>query len=163
METGTPRTESDDRIVKTIEIQAPVSRVWEALTDHEQFGTWFRVALDQPFEPGGKSTGQMTEPGCEHMTWLATVERMEPERFFSFRWHDYDESSELDISAQPTTVVEFHLEPTPAGTRLTIIESGFAALGDPRRLEAMRSNTRGWEIQAGRIAAYVEEHAQASR
>jgi len=147
--------DTEDRIVKVIELDAPVSRVWRALTDHEEFGQWFRVKLDGPFKPGAISTGRMTYPGYEHLPWLAVVERMEPERLFSFRWHDYDEKSGIDIADQPTTLVEFRLESTPRGTRLTVTESGFSAIPDPRRLEVLRSNAEGWEIQTKNIAAYV--------
>lgn len=144
-----------DRIVKQVELQAPVSRVWRALTDHEEFGQWFRVRLDGPFVPGAVSTGMMTYPGYEHCPWLATVERMEPETLFSFNWHDFDEAAGVDIADQPTMLVEFRLEPTSQGTLLTIIESGFEALPDPRRMEVLRGNTEGWNIQAENIAAYV--------
>lgn len=143
-------------IVKTVDLNAPVSRVWRALTDYKQFGEWFRVKLDQPFEAGGLSTGQMTYPGYENCPWRAVVERIEPERLFSFSWHDFDETSDADVADQPTMLVEFRLEPIDAGTRLTITESGFEALPDPRRLEVLRGNTEGWNIQAQNIADYVE-------
>jgi uncharacterized protein YndB with AHSA1/START domain len=145
-----------DRIVKTVELAASVSRVWRALADHKEFGQWFRVRLDGDFEAGAVSTGQMTFPGYEHYPWLAVVERVEHERLLSFRWHDFDETSSVDIADQPTTLVEFHLEPTTAGTRLTIIESGFETIPDPRRLEVLRGNTEGWNIQANHIAAHVQ-------
>ncbi len=144
-----------DRIVKTINLRAPVSRVWRALSDHHEFGQWFRVSLDGPFEAGCISTGKMTYPGYEHYPWLAVVERMEPENLLSFKWHDFDEKSGIEISKQPSTLVEFRLEPIPQGTRLTITESGFDALPDHRRLEVLRGNTEGWNIQADNIAAYV--------
>ncbi len=110
--------DSDDRIEKVIEMDAPVARVWRALTDSEEFGQWFRVKLDGPFKPGAVSTGKMTYPGFEGWPWLATVERMEPERLFSFRWHDYDSKSGVPMAKQPTTLVEFRLQPIPRGTRL---------------------------------------------
>lgn len=144
-----------DRIVKTIELKATVTRVWRALADHTEFGQWFRVELDGPFKPGAVSTGKMTCPGYEHYPWLAVVERMEHERLFSFRWHDFDESSGVDISEQPTTLVEFRLESIPEGTRLTITESGFESIPDPRRLEVLRDNTKGWDMQANGIATHV--------
>ncbi|HEX5957253.1 MAG TPA: SRPBCC family protein [Hyphomicrobiaceae bacterium] len=144
-----------DRIVKIVDLKAPVARVWRALTDHNEFGQWFRVRLDGPFEPGALSTGQMTYPGFEHYPWRAVVVRMEPERLFSFRWQDFDEKSGTDGALQPTTLVEFRLEPTPEGTRLTITESGFEAIAEPRRLEVLRNNTRGWNIQAENIASHV--------
>lgn len=146
-----------DMIVKTVELRAPVSRVWRALSDHEEFGAWFRVRLDGPFVPGGISTGRMTYPGYEHYPWLATVEKMEPERLLSFRWHDFDEASGLAVADQSTTLVEFRLEPVAGGTLLTITESGFEALPEHRRLEVLRGNTQGWNIQAENIAHHVAE------
>lgn len=144
-----------DRIVKTVELKAPLSRVWRAVSDHNEFGQWFRVKLDGPFRPGAVSTGKMTYPGCEGYPWLAVVERMEPERLLSFRWHDFDEKSGVEVSKQPSMLVEFRLEPTAEGTRLTITESGFEALPDHRRLEVLRGNTEGWNIQADNITAHV--------
>lgn len=148
-----------DRIVKIVDLNAPVSRVWRALSDHNEFGQWFRVKLDGPFEPGTLSTGKMTYPGYEHYPWLATIERMEPEKLFSFRWHHHEGKANVDISKQPTTLVEFRLEPLPDGTRLTITESGFEGLPDGRRIEILRGNTEGWNIQAGHIAAHVASTA----
>jgi uncharacterized protein YndB with AHSA1/START domain len=145
-----------DRIVKTIELKASVSRVWRALSDHIEFGQWFRVKLDGPFVPGAVSTGQMTFPGYEHYPWRAVVEQMEPERILSFRWHDFDEKSGIDVADQPMTLVEFHLATMNGGCRLTIIESGFEAIPDPRRIEVLRGNTEGWNIQADNIAAHVQ-------
>ena len=145
-----------DRIVKQVEVRAPVSRVWRALSDPKEFGTWFRVELDGPFRPGMISTGKMTYPGAEHLPWLATVVRVEPERLLSFRWHDFDEGSGVDVADQPTTLVEFLLEAVPEGTRLTITESGFDALPDHRRLEVMRGNKEGWNIQAKNLADHVD-------
>jgi uncharacterized protein YndB with AHSA1/START domain len=144
-----------DQIVKTVTLKAPVARVWRALADHNEFGQWFRVKLDQPFAPGALSTGKITYPGAEHYPWRATVERMEKERLLSFRWHHFDENSDVDVSEQPTTLVEFRLEPVPDGTRLTITESGFDSLPDARRAEIVRGNTEGWNIQADHIAAHV--------
>jgi uncharacterized protein YndB with AHSA1/START domain len=151
--------DSDDGIEKVIEMDAPVARVWRALTDYQEFGQWFRVKLDGPFKPGTVSTGKMTYPGFEGWPWLATVERMEPERLFSFRWHDYDTKSGVPIAQQPTTLVEFRLQAIPRGTRLTITESGFSAIPEPRRLEVIRGNTEGWNIQASNIAAHVASSA----
>ena len=147
---------SEDKIEKLITLKAPVGRVWRALTDYTEFGAWFRVNLDGPFEPGLLVTGKLTFPGYEHHPWRATVERMEPEALFSFRWHDFDEKSDKDIADQPTTLVEFRLESIDEGTtQLTIIESGFSAIDDPRRLEALRDNNEGWDVQAKQLSAYV--------
>jgi uncharacterized protein YndB with AHSA1/START domain len=146
-----------DRIEKTIDLDAPVSRVWRALTDHEEFGKWFRVRLDGPFRVGEVSTGQMTYPGYEHFRWHATVTSMEAERLFAFTWCPYSDNPDADYAREPTTLVEFRLEPTSNGTRLLMCESGFAALpDDPRRVDALRMNTEGWNIQAANIAAHVD-------
>ena len=144
----------DDRIEKIIDLAAPVSRVWRALTDHREFGQWFRVQLDGPFEVGAVSRGVMTYPGYEHLPWEAVIKRIEPERLFAFSWIDVDPKT--GVRSDATMLVEFRLEPTATGTRLTITESGFQALPDPRRFEALRENTQGWDAQAKNIAAHVE-------
>lgn len=146
----------EDRIEKVIELAAPVSRVWRALTDHEQFGQWFRVDLDGPFVVGELCRGRMTYPGYEGMKWEATVQVMEPERLFSFSWCPYGEDPDIDYSNEPQTLVEFRLEPTSSGTRLTILETGFSALSDAFRVDALHNNTQGWNEQAKNIAAHVE-------
>jgi uncharacterized protein YndB with AHSA1/START domain len=144
-----------ERIEKSIELAAAPERVWRALTDHEEFGAWFRVKLDGPFAAGEPSTGHMTFPGYEHVRWEATVERIEAPTLFSFRWHPYAIDSEVDYSGEPTTLVEFRLEPIATGTRLTVTESGFEALPEQRRPDAFRMNERGWEAQMANIAAHV--------
>ena len=107
-------------IEKRIELKAPVSRVWRALTDHREFGQWFRVKLEGPFVPGEVSRGQITYPGYEHIKWEAIVQKMEPERLFSFTWHPYAIDPNVDYSGEPATLVEFKLEPKGGGTLLTV-------------------------------------------
>ena len=144
-----------DRIEKTIELNAPVSRVWKALTDHEEFGKWFRVRLETPFVPGQVARGQITYPGYEHVRWEAVVQKMEPERLFSFTWHPYAVDPDKDYSMEPPTLVEFTLQKTPGGTLLRIVESGFDKLPAGRRDEAFRMNEEGWAGQCENIATYV--------
>jgi uncharacterized protein YndB with AHSA1/START domain len=145
-----------DRIEKVIDLKAPVARVWRALTDHEEFGAWFRVRLDGPFMAGQVSRGNITYPGKEHLRWEVVVQAMEPERRFSFTWHPYAVDPKVDYSQEPSTLVEFTLEPIPTGTRLRIVESGFDKLPAHRRDEAVRMNDRGWGIQTEMIARHVE-------
>jgi uncharacterized protein YndB with AHSA1/START domain len=149
----------DDRIQKRIELKAPVSRVWQALTDHREFGAWFRVALEGPFVPGQEVRGRITWPGAEHLTMTATVQRMESERRFSFTWHPYAIDPAIDYSAEPPTLVEFTLEAIPDGTLLTVIESGFAALPAHRRDLAFRMNEQGWSIQIQNISQHLGQTA----
>jgi uncharacterized protein YndB with AHSA1/START domain len=146
---------STDRIEKSIELKAPISRVWRALTDHREFGTWFRVRLDGPFVPGQISRGQTTYPGYEHIRWEAVVQRMEPERLFSFTWHPYAVDPDEDYSGEPPTLVEFTLEPMADGTLLRVVESGFDRLPKKRRNEAFRMNEGGWRVQIENIARHV--------
>jgi uncharacterized protein YndB with AHSA1/START domain len=146
-----------DRIEKVIDLKAPVARVWRALTDHEEFGTWFRVRLDAPFVPGKVACGQITYPGYEHLRWEAVVQTMEPERLFSFTWHPYAVDPKTDYSGEPPTLVEFTLEKIPTGTRLRVVESGFDKLPANRRDEAFRMNEGGWSAQTGNIARHVEQ------
>ena len=149
----------DDRIEKRIELKAPVSRVWQALTDHREFGAWFRVALEGPFVPGQEVRGRITWPGAEHLTMTATVQRMESERRFSFTWHPYAIDPAIDYSAEPPTLVEFTLEAIPDGTLLTVTESGFAALPAHRRDLAFRMNEQGWSIQIQNISQHLGQTA----
>ena len=99
----------NDRIEKRIELRAPVSRVWRALTDHREFGEWFRVKLDGPFVPGEISTGHITYPGYEHLKWEAIVQKLEAETVVSFTWHPYAIDPKVDYSNEPATLVEFRL------------------------------------------------------
>jgi uncharacterized protein YndB with AHSA1/START domain len=143
-------------IRKQIELPAPVSRVWRALTDHREFGEWFRVKLDGPFLAGEVSRGHITYPGYEHLQWEAVVQKIEPERLFSYTWHPYAVDPRVDYSKEPSTLVEFRLEKAANGTLLTITESGFEKLkDDQRRLEALRMNEGGWTEQVRNIEAHV--------
>jgi uncharacterized protein YndB with AHSA1/START domain len=145
----------DDRIEKRIELKAPVSRVWRALTDYREFGEWFRVKLEGPFVPGQVSRGRITYPGYEHLKWEAVVQKMEPERQFSFTWHPYAIDPNADYSQEPPTLVEFTLEKTTTGTLLVLTESGFDKIPSGRRLEAFRMNEGGWTIQMTNIENHV--------
>ncbi len=148
---------NQDQIHKIVELAAPVSRVWQALTDHTEFGEWFRVRLDQPFVVGKTTTGNITYPGHEHMEWESITERMEFERLFVFSWPPGAIDPDTEYGPDAKVVVRFELEPTDqGGTRLTITESGFMQFPESKRLEALRSNTEGWDIQAKNIAAHVD-------
>jgi uncharacterized protein YndB with AHSA1/START domain len=143
-------------IEKRIELKAPVSRVWRALTDHREFGEWFRVKLEGPFVAGQVSRGHITHPGYEHVRWEATVQRMEPEKLFSFTWHPYAIDPAIDYTMEPTTLIEFRLEPKDGGTLLILAESGFDAIPKDQRIEAFRMNERGWGQQMINIARHVD-------
>ncbi len=144
-------------IEKQIELKAPVSRVWRALTDYQEFGEWFRVKLEGPFVPGQVSRGHITWPGYEHLRWEAVVQKMEPERLFSFTWHPFSVDPNHDYSQETPTLVEFRLEKSANGTLLWLTESGFDKIPSDRRLEAFRKNEGGWEQQMKNIETHVAD------
>lgn len=144
-----------DRIEKQVLLKAPLAKVWKALTDTREFGAWFRVRLDGQFAVGRRIRGPITYPGYEHVTMDVTVETMETERLFAFRWHPAAVNPGVDYSAEPTTLVEFRLEKKPEGTLLTVVESGFDAIPAGRRDEAFRLNSGGWTIQVENIRQHV--------
>jgi len=149
----------EPRIEKRIELKAPVSRVWRALTDYREFGEWFRVKLEGPFVVGQVSRGYITHPGYEHVKWEALVQKMEPERLFSFTWPHAESLDKAtyspDYSKAPRTLVEFRLEKTASGTLLTVTESGFENIPADRREEAFRQNDGGWTEQMKNIEKFV--------
>jgi uncharacterized protein YndB with AHSA1/START domain len=147
----------DNRIEKSIELKAPVSRVWRALTDYREFGNWFRVKLDGPFVAGQASHGHITYPGYEHVEWNAIVQKIEPERRFSFTWHPYAIDPKIDYSKETPTLVEFRLEKIPSGTLLVLTESGFDKIPSDRRFDAFRMNDGGWAQQMKNIEKHVEQ------
>ncbi len=146
---------STDRIEKRILLHAPRARVWRALADVEEFGRWFGVRLKGAFAPGARMTGRVTNPGYEHLTFEMTIERMEPERVFSWRWHPAAVDAGVDYDSEPTTLVVFTLEEAAGGTLLTVVESGFDAIPLARREKAFRMNEEGWTIQAKNIERHV--------
>ena len=150
---------STDRIERQIHIKAPRSKVWRALADAESFGEWFGVALKgKRFVAGEPCEGNITYPGYEHLMWNVTVERVEPERLLSFRWHPYAIDPDVDYSAEATTLVQFELEETAEGTLLRLVESGFDQIPAHRRAEAFRMNSGGWDEQMKNIDIYVAAH-----
>jgi uncharacterized protein YndB with AHSA1/START domain len=169
---------SFDRIEKKVTLRAPVSRVWRAIADAKEFSRWFGIKLAGEFAPGRAVKGIFDEGGLNEAavleyqkklglppskvkmpdkdTVFCTVDRVEPETYFSFRWIPYGIDAEADPKNEPTTLVEFKLEPAPEGTVLTIVESGFARVPEHRRERAFRMNEGGWAGQAENVRKYVE-------
>jgi uncharacterized protein YndB with AHSA1/START domain len=149
-------TTSTDRIEKTVTLRAPRARVWRALTNAGEFGAWFLVTLESEFAAGATVRGRITYPGYEHLTLEMVIDRIEPEHYFSYRWHPAPESG-VDYSPEPMTLVEFTLDEADGGTVLTIVESGFDRLPVARRAEAFRANEGGWAEQITNIARHVSK------
>jgi uncharacterized protein YndB with AHSA1/START domain len=156
---------STDRIEKKVLLRAPRKRVWRALSDSTEFGTWFGVKFDGPFTPGASMRGVIVptqvnaevanaQKPYEGLPFEITIEKMEPERLFSFRWHPFAIERGVDYSAEPTTLVVFALEELPGGVMLTVTESGFDQIPLARRAKAFTANEQGW----GMMVKLVEEY-----
>jgi uncharacterized protein YndB with AHSA1/START domain len=146
-----------DRIEKAIILRAPRSKVWRALTDSAQFSEWFGATLKDPFLPGARVQGPVRHPGYEHLTMDITIDRVEPERLFSWRWHPGGDP-QVDPS-EPATLVVFKLEEVPEGTRLTVTETGFDRIPVARQAKAYRENDEGWTGQMEAIRKYLARTA----
>jgi uncharacterized protein YndB with AHSA1/START domain len=147
----------NNSIMKRIELTAPVSRVWRALTDHTEFGTWFRARLDGPFVIGRATRGPSTYPGYEHIQFEIVVTRLEPERSFAFTWGPYAVEPNEEGANDPPTTVEFRLEAVVGGTRLHLVETGYDKFPSDRREIVFRDNDDGWTVQLENIKRHVEQ------
>lgn len=166
-----------DKIEKGVTLRAPIARVWRAIADAQEFGRWFGFTLEGQFVAGQTIRGTLEEPYdearlMEHQKQLGlvpsrirlpdklsvfcTVERIEPPRYFSFRWVPYGIDAEAALEGEPTTLVEFRLEAVAEGTRLTVVESGFDRVPAHRRARAFRMNELGWSAQADNLRRHVE-------
>jgi hypothetical protein len=99
--------------------------------------------------------GRITHPGYEHLVCEMLIERIEPERLFSWRWHPGAIDPAIDYSGEPTTLVVFELEEVDSGTLVRLVETGFDDLPPARRLDAFRLNSGGWETQMKNIEKHV--------
>jgi uncharacterized protein YndB with AHSA1/START domain len=159
-----------DRIEKKVLLRAPKKRIWRALSDSSEFGSWFGVKFDGLFAPGACVRGVVApttvdaevakaQKEYEGMPFEITIEQMEPERLFSFRWHPFAVERGVDYSAEPTTLVVFELEEVAHGIMLTVTESGFDRIPLARRAKAFTANEGGWGMVVKLIEQYVC-HAQ---
>jgi uncharacterized protein YndB with AHSA1/START domain len=146
---------STDRIEKNIVLKAPRARVWRALTDAEELGSWFGMKLEGSFAAGRSTHGKVTHPGYEHLEVELAIETIEPQSLFSFRWHPHAIDPKVDYASEPTTLVEFTLADVEGGTHLTIVESGFDRLPKARRAIAFHANGEGWDAQLRNIERHV--------
>jgi uncharacterized protein YndB with AHSA1/START domain len=159
-----------DRIQKRVVLRAPLERVWKALSDSAQFGSWFGAAFDAPFAPGKPMKRRIvptkadpevarTQEPYAGAPFELTVDRIEPMRLFSFRWHPFAVDPKVDYSSEPTTLVTFEIESVPGGTQLTITESGFDRIPAGRRGKAFEMNDHGWTHQVRLVEKYLAHAA----
>jgi uncharacterized protein YndB with AHSA1/START domain len=147
---------STDRIEKQIQLRAPRTKVWKALTDLGQFQQWFGATLTGKFAPGQTVKGHVNAKGYDHVQMVIDVVKLDPEGYFAYRWTPYATDATRDYSTEPKTLVEFTLEEVDGGTRLTVVETGFDRVAADRRDEAFKMHTGGWEGQLKNIGKYVE-------
>jgi uncharacterized protein YndB with AHSA1/START domain len=138
-----------DRIERTVELAHPPAAVWAALTTAEGLAGWFGNEAAIDLRPGGSAWMRWTGEG---FTANMQVERVEEPRVFGFTWHIYG----LPDDDPRRTYVEFTLEPVAAGTRLTVVESGFAQLPDDAHRKSYDGNTEGWAKELGELAGYLD-------
>lgn len=147
-----------DRIERSVLIQAPRARVWRALTNAQDFGTWFGAELKgQIFAPGQRVRGPM-DGSCGHddVMFDVVVDRIEPQDLFSYRWHPAAIEPGADYPNEELTLVTFTLQDAPGNaTRLTVVESGFDKVDPKRRREAFRMNSAGWDAQIVNLVRHV--------
>jgi uncharacterized protein YndB with AHSA1/START domain len=139
-----------DQIEREVVIEAPVERVWALITEPEHVGAWFADAgAEIDLRPGGAMTMRWEHYG----TVLGRVERVEPQRVFAYRWS----TTEDEPAEGHSTLVEFSLSADGDGTRVRVVETGFASLDAPEadRRKKLEENTEGWRMELGHLA----EHA----
>jgi uncharacterized protein YndB with AHSA1/START domain len=158
-----------DRIEKKVLLRAPRARVWHAISDSQAFGTWFGVAFEGPFVAGQWLRGKIVPTTVDEkvaeqqkpyvgMRCDVLVERIEPEKRLSFRWHP-GADPDIDPATAPTTLVSFDLEEAEGGTALTITESGFHQIPLAKRAKAFSDNEGGWAAQCDLLAKYLARGA----
>ena len=157
---------STDHIEEKILLKEALHRVWRAISDSKEFGTWFGMKVDGPFTPGAIMRGVIVptqvnaevaaaQKQYEGKQMEITIERMEPERLISFRWHPHAIEPGVDYSSEPTTLIVFALEQMPDGVLLTVTESGFDQIPLARRAQAFQANDRGWGMVVKLVGDYL--------
>ena len=155
-----------DRIEKKLLLRAPLDRVWRAISDAKQFGSWFGVEFESDFVPGARLIGRLVptkvdpevaqaQESYSGKTIEVRIDRVEPMRLFSFGWHPFAVDPDVDYSKEPMTLVEFELNEVPGGTMLTLAESGFDRISLARRAEAFEANEEGWLAQMKLLEKYL--------
>lgn len=153
-------------------LQATRERLWKAVSESDQFGSWFGVAFDGPFVQGARLTGRIVPTTVDSdiaklqephagKSFELSVDQIEPMRRISFRWHPFAIEPGVDYSNEPTTLIVFELHEAAGGTLLTISESGFDQIPLFRRATAFEANDGGWAMQTTLIAKYLATPAVA--
>ncbi|MEQ9452471.1 MAG: SRPBCC family protein [Pseudomonadales bacterium] len=153
---GEDASATDDEIVRTVTLKASIDKVWSAISDPQQFGTWFRCTVEGEFNPGTIVNCASTYEGHEEMVWQKLIKAVEPKRYFAFSWSPGDTGADQLEPDGEQTLVEFFLQETNEGTVLKIRESGFAALSEELRNRSFELNSSGWDAQVENITQHVQ-------
>lgn len=159
-----------DRIEKRILLRASRDRVWHALTDSREFGIWFGMRFTEPFVQGKRLDATIVptqvdpetaamQKQFEGTTFDILIERIEPKRLFSYRWHPGAVDPNVDYDKEPMTLVEFVLTDADGGIMLTVTESGFDKIPLARRAAAFSGNEQGWAKVVTLIEKYLDREA----
>jgi len=146
-----------DRIDRTIEVNAPPDRVWRVLTTAKDLAAWFKVNIEGEIAPGAEVWMTSTSPGYEGQRFLVRVTEMTPPRRFAWQWHPGAVDPAVDYAREPWTTVTFTLEPSGAGTRLSVAETGFNDVSLARRAKVFQDNTQGW----AEVIVWIQKYAEA--
>lgn len=144
--------DAGQRIVRRVDLAAPRSRVWKAISDTKEHGTWFGVVFEGPFVVGQPT--RMRNLKDDRVVELVTV-AIEPESYLAYRWHPFNKESGRDYSKEEPTLVEYRLAETPAGTQLVLTESGFDRLPPDRASAAHEAHEGGWTFFVGELGKHV--------
>jgi uncharacterized protein YndB with AHSA1/START domain len=147
------------RIDRAVEINAPVERVWRALTDAAEISRWFEVTIEGEYAQGRDVWMTSQHPDYAGMRFRVRVTEMTPPRRLVWRWHPGAVDPNVDYSREPETTVTFSLEPAAGGTRLSVAETGFDEISLERRAKVVADNTQGWND----VIAAIQKHVEASR
>jgi uncharacterized protein YndB with AHSA1/START domain len=157
---------STDRIQKNVHLKKSRARVWQALTNSHEFGSWFGMKLNGPFVANSTLRGtiqpttvdpevaKMQKP-LEGKAVELFIEQIVPETLFSMRWHPYAIDPKIDYSKEPTTLITFTLQEKEGGILLTVTETGFEQIPISRRNEALKANEGGWSKQMELVEKYL--------
>jgi uncharacterized protein YndB with AHSA1/START domain len=145
------------RIDRSIEIQAPVERVWRALTDANELSAWFQVTIEGALAQGSEVWMTSVHPAHAGQRFRVRIVDMSPPTRLVWKWHPGEVDPRVDYSREPQTTVTFTLERSARGTRLNVAEDGFDEISLTRRAKVHADNTQGWAEVVVWLQKYVEE------
>jgi uncharacterized protein YndB with AHSA1/START domain len=145
------------RIDRSVEVEAPIDRVWRALTDASQLSAWFQVTIEGAIAAGAEVWMTSVHPDHAGQRFKVRFLELAPPHRLVWAWHPGEIDPSVDYAKEPETTVTFHLEPTGTGTRLTVSETGFDRIAIARRAKVYRDNAQGWPEVLVWLQAYVQQ------